>query len=558
MEEIKILALGGLDEDGKNMYVIEIGKDIFVVECGLKYPDPKEQLGVEYIIPDFRYLTENKERIKGIFITHGHDDVMKALPYLIKEYKFDVYATALTAKIIEMEFAKHQIKHKVKVISRNQTFKLGNHEITSFPVMQSIADGIGIAFHTKKGAIVYTSEYIFDYDFLNKNFAGDINSISELGKKGVLCLLSESVGATRQGYTSPRHKIINCVEQYFENSLGRIFVTLYKQNLYRLIEILDLASKYNKKVYFYDDEQIKLLKIVDELGYYRFNRSMFISKKEFNNDDSDNVLVIVSASGNKVFKLMHKIAIGEDSKIELKETDSIIIASPVVPGTEKEAAKMEDDLYKAKVKISKINAKESLSMHASVEDLKMMLYMLKPKYYLPVKGDYRHLVENANVAISMGYTPDKVLILDNGQIATFNDGRLRSTKDFIKLEESLIDGKDRLDVGGMVLKDRETLSTDGAIVIGVVLNYKTKQVIGGPDVQSRGVIYLKDADYIIEEIAKILLDTISSAVCEKRYENMSVRMEAKEKINKYLLKEIGKRPMILPAIVEINVEEQNG
>lgn len=551
MEDIKIMALGGLDEDGKNMYVVEINQDIFVMECGLKYPDPKEQLGIEYIIPDFRYLIENKHRVKGIFISHAHDDVMKALPHLLKEADFDVYATALTAKLIENELKSHKIKNKVKIINRSQTFEVAGHKIITFPVMQSIADGVGIAINTKNGYIVYTSEYIFDYDYSNKNFAGDINNLSELGNAGVFALLSESVGAVRQGYTSPRHKVSNYIEPFFEQSKGRIITTLYKQNLYRIIEVLELALKFERRVFFYDVDQNNLMKIVDELNYYHFSKTKTISRKEFNNSDDD-VLIIVSGSGNEVFKLMNKIAIGEDKLVELKETDSVIIASPVVPGTEKAAAKMEDDLYKAKVKISKVNAKEVLSMHASSEDLKMMLYTLKPKYYIPVKGDYRSLVENANLAISMGYTADKIVLLDNGQTAHFNNGRLKSTKDIIKLEESLIDGKDKLDLGGMVLKDRETLSTDGAIVLGVLLNFKTKEVIGGPDIQSRGVIYLKDAEHIISEIANILIETIKLAVEQQRYENMAVRMEAKEKIAKYLFKETGKKPMILPAIVEIN------
>ena len=216
---------------------------------------------------------------------------------------------------------------------------------------------------------------------------------------------------------------------------------------------------------------------------------------------------------------------------------------------------MENDLYKEGVMVIKVNAKEVLSMHASIEDLKMMLFMLKPKYYLPVKGEYAQLIANADIATSMGYKPDRIIILDNGQFATFEDGRLKSTKDSIKLNDTLIDGNDKLDVQGMVLRDRETLSTDGAIVVGVFLNFNTKEIIGGPDVQSRGVIYLKDADYIINEIANILINTINEAVAENRYENMAIRMEAKEKISKYILKETGKRPMILPAIVEINIED---
>ena len=553
MQNVRIMALGGLDEDGKNMYLIEIDGDIFVVDAGLKYPPESEQLGIEYIIPDFSYLIENKNRIKGVFITHGHDDVMAALPHLLKEIDVPVYTTPLTAKLLEISFKKLKVKKRINLIKRNEVVKIGKHIIRTFPVIQSIADGFGLSFETKYGQIVYTSEYIVDYSFSNEAFSMDINAFAEMGKNSVLCLLSESVGASRIGHTSPRHRISNIMEPYFETRSHRLIVTLYKQNLFRIIEVLELAKRYKRRVMFYDDDNLTLLKYVEELGYYKIPRDLLIPKSEFKNDMED-VVCIISGSGNEVFKLMNRIAIHESSLIELRPTDTVIISSPVVPGTEKEASNMENDLYKESVEVIKVNAKEVLSMHASSEDLKMMLFMLKPKYYLPVKGEYASLIANANVATDMGYKPDRIIILDNGQIANFEDGRLTSTRDVIKLNDTLIDGNDKLDVQGMVLKDREILSTDGAIVLGVFLNFKTKEIIGGPDVQSRGVIYLKDADYIVNEIGNILINTINEAVAERRYENMATRMEAKEKISRYMLKETGKRPMILPAIVEINLE----
>ena len=554
MQQVRIMALGGLDEDGKNMYLVEIDNDIFIVDAGLKYPSESEQLGIEYIIPDIAYLIENKKRIKAIFITHGHDDVMAALPHLLKDVDIAVYASALTAKILENEFKKHKIKKFVNIVKRTDTVKIGKHIIHTFPVMQSIADGFGVSFETEYGQIIYTSEYIVDYDFLNEAFAMDINTFSEMGKNNVLCLMSESVGAQREGYTAPRHRITSKIEPYFETCENRIIMTLYKQNLFRIIEVIELAKRYHKRVFFYDDDHVKLLDNVEKLGYYSIPKDLIIRKiSDFDNAMED-VVVVVSGSGNQVFKLMNRIATREDRLIELRSSDTVIISSPVVPGTEKEASNMENDLFKEGVNVIKINAKEILSMHASIEDLKMMLFLLKPKYYLPVKGEYAYLVANANIATSMGYRPDRIIILDNGQFATFEDGRLVSTRDQIKLVDTLIDGNDRLDVQGMVLKDRETLSTEGVIICGVFLNFKTKEVIGGPDVQSRGVIYLKDADYIINEIGNILISTINDAVKEKRYDNMQIRMEAKEKITRYVLKETGKRPMILPAIVEINIE----
>ncbi len=558
MQKIRLMALGGLDEDGKNMYLVEIDGDIFVVDAGLKYPSETEQLGIEYIIPDFTYLIEHQDRVKGVFISHGHDDVMYALGHLLTQIDVPVYATALTAKLLEIEFRKHKLNNKfINVIKRNDSIRIGNHVIHTFPVMQSIADGVGFAFETDAGMIVYASEFIFDYDFLNTAFSMDVNALSEMGKNQVLLLMSESKGSSRPGYTAPKHRISDHVEHYFEESDKRIIITLYRQNLFRIMEVLELAARYNKKVYFYDPEHIRLLNTVDELGYYKLPKNIIVDRKDFNNDMKD-IVCVVSGSGNEVFKLMHNIAIGEDRQIELREDDIAIIASPVVPGTEKDATAMENDLYKADVKIVKLNAKEILSMHASTEDLKMMLYLIRPKYYLPIIGEYSHLINNADIAVQMGYTPDRIIILDNGQFASFENGRLASTSEQIDLEDTAIDASDMRDVSGMVLKDREKLSTDGAIICGVVLDFNTKKVIGGPDVQSRGVIYLKDADYILNEIGKLLISTIERNVKENTYDNMQVRAEAREAISRYVLKVTGKTPMILPAIVEINLGEDSG
>ncbi len=552
MQKVRIMALGGLDEDGKNMTLIEIDQDIFIIDCGLKYPNNSEQLGIEYIIPDFSYVLEHKEQVKGVIITHGHDDVMVGLSYLLHEVDLPVYATPLTARILKREFEKHDLKHKnIEVIKRSDTFKIAGHTIHTFPVMQSIADGIGVSFETKNGQIIYASECMFDYGFNNSSFAMNISSLAHLSEKKVLALMLESVGANRLGFTSPSHRIAPRIERFFAESEERIIISLYKQNLFRIIEILDLAKKYHKRVYFVDEDNRRILKDVEELGYYHIPKDMLVSRRDFNNT-LDNIVIIVSGSGNEVFRHMNRIALGDDREIELFESDQIIIASPIVPGTEKEAGNMENDLYVANHKVYKIGAKEALSMHASSEDIKMLISMFHPDYYIPVKGNYSRLLANAELANHIGYRPDRIIILDNGQFATFEDGRLASTSETIELNEMLIDGKDKLDLTGMVLRDRETLSTDGAIVLGVILNFETKELIGGPDIQSRGVIYLKDADYILEEVSKILCETIETAVKEDRYDNMKVRVEAKEKISKYIFKQTGKKPMILPAIVEIN------
>ena len=552
MKQVRIFALGGLDEDGKNMLVVEVNQSIFVIEAGLKYPD-NDQHGIEMIIPDVRYLVENKERVKGIFITHGHDDVMAAIGNLVKQVHAPIYTAPLTALLIEDELKKNGISGvKIHRIKRGSSFKIDKINIITFGMTQSIADGFGMAIETPSGYVVYTSEFIVDYDINSEAFSCDIPALAEIGKKGVLALLTESVGASRTGHTSPHHKISEWIEPAFESAESRIIVTTYEQNLFRLIEIIELANKYNRKIIFYNAEQRKTLKMAEQLGYYHIPVGLELPNSHANTC-MDNVVIIVSGSGSHLFKQMLKIALKEDDNLELRKNDTVIIASPIVPGTEKEAAKMENEIYKEDVKVVTLDRRKVFSMHASSEDIKLMMYLFKPKYFIPFKGEYRHLIANANIALDMGWKANRILLLDNGQIARFVNGECTDVAEMLTLEDVMVAGKDNLDVSGMVLRDRETLATDGAIVVGVVVDFRSKKIIGGPDVQSRGVIYLKDADYIVKEIGNIMERTIEEAVMERRYDNLQVRSEVREKISRYVAKETGKRPMILPAIVEINL-----
>lgn len=553
MDQVRIFALGGLDENGKNMYIVEVNEAIFVIEAGLKFPDT-EQLGVEFIIPDFTYLIENKDRIAGIFITHAHDDVVAALPYLLKQVNAPVYTGALTANIIHDMLKKEGVKNvKIHRIKRSSKQMIKGVRVCTFPMTHAYPDNFGVAIMSSQGAIVYTGEFIVDYDMLSEQYLCDLNELSDIGKKGVLCLLSESQGVERSGHTAPNHRITNLIEPIFEMNSGRILISVYRQSLYRVIEIIDLCKRMNKKVYFHDKELRKLLKHLEDMKYYYLPRELELTDKQFH-DDMEDVVIILSGSGKNLFRTMSNIANHEDDCVAFRPSDTIIMASPVVSGTETEATDMENDVYKEGGHIYSLSSKTVLSMHPSSEDLKMMLYLFKPKYYIPVKGEYRHLVMNANLGVDMGYSPDKILILDNGQISVFENQVLKSVSDHLELEDTLIDGKENWDVTGVVLHDREVLSTDGVMIVGVGVNAKTKEVINGPDVQTRGLIYLKDADHIVKEVASIMEECIQSAKKEKQFDIANIRNDAREKIQRYLLKQTGKRPMILPVIMEINAK----
>lgn len=552
MDKIRIFALGGLDEDGKNMYAVEINDEIVLIEAGIKYPE-SSKLGVEKIIPDFTYILDNIEKVKGIFITHAHDDVVGALPYLLRDAShLDVYATPLNANIIQGNLVQYGIKSaNIKKIKRGAKVKLGNIEVDTFATTHSIGESIGLAIKTNQGYIVYTGEFIVDFDARDEAFSCDVSKIAELGNMNVLCLLTESIAASRKGHTAPNHRILDMIEPYFETAQGRIVISMYAQNIYRAIEILNLAIRYKRKVVIYGNELRYLLDKIVSMGYLTIPVGLLVDPKKMDPNDPS-LVIVVSGSGPNIFRFMNRIALHEDDTFNFVENDTIIIASPIVPGTEKEASNMENELYKLGPKIITLSGKQVYSMHASSEDLKMMMYLLKPNYYMPIRGEYRQLIDNANVATSMGITPDRIVVLDNGQVAEFENGRLKSTSGSVPIGEVLIDGSEELDSSGVVIKDREQLSTDGVIVVGVVIDFNTKEVIGGPDVQMRGFVYLKDADHIVTTIMKICEDTIQEMHSDNRYDNLSCKGEMRDKIAKYVLKETGKRPMILPAIVEIN------
>ena len=550
MDQVRIFALGGLDENGKNMYVVEVNEAIFIIEAGLKYPE-SDQLGVEFIIPDFSYLIQNKDRIKGIFITHAHDDVVAALPYLLKQINVPVYTGNLTANIIHDMLKKEGIKNvKIHRMKRASKQTIGGVKVRTFPMTHAFPDNFGLAIATDQGYIVYTGEFIIDYDMLQQEYLCDLNELSDIGKRGVLCLLSESQSADRIGHTAPKHRITNLIEPIFEASHSRILISSYSQSLFRIIEIIELAKKYNRKIFFHDKGMRELLHQLELVKYTMFKRD----------GSKERTLKTIWRSCSSDYGKWKEsvpynvhIANHEDKFVSFRKTDTIIVASPIVSGTELDANSMENEIYKEGGRIFTLDSKTVLSMHPSSEDLKMMLYLFQPKYYIPVKGEYRHLFVNANLASKMGYSPDRILILENGQVAQFEEKILKSVAEHLELEDTLIDGKENWDVTGVVLKDREVLSTDGVMIIGVGVSHKTKEVINGPDVQTRGLIYLKDADYIIKEVGNIMEKCIETAVKEKRYDNLTVRGEAREKISKYLSKETGKRPMVLPVILEINI-----
>ena len=550
-ETIRIFMLGGQDEDGKNMMCIEIDGDIYVIEAGIKFPDPKESLGIEYVIQDISYLIEHKDRVVGVFITHGHDDVVSALPYLLAEVPSHVYTCPLAARQIQKKNRQMKVKGAhIHTVKRHDIRKIGGRKVVLFPITHAYPGTFGVAILTSQGYIVYSGEFIEDYDDLSDNYRGSLSALSKLGTEGVFVLLQESKGADRPGHTSPNHRLAPYFSQILEqNDHRRVFVSVYLQSIYRMQEVIKTCIKYHRKMLFFTEEQQEMMENLKAIGY-EVPEELIIDKKHFNNDLKD-IVVIIAQQGPILFRTINNIINNEVKPFEFHEDDILCIASPIVPGAERVFSSMENDLYKEGGEME-ILTSHTVSMHPSIEDLKMMLFLLRPKYYIPVKGQYRLLYANAQLAMDMGYNPNNILILDNGQVAQFENGRLVSCRMEMELQETPIDGNKDWDMAGVVLKDREILSTDGVIILAVGIDAKTKKIINGPDVQTRGLIYLRDAEYITKDVAKIMEDTITADVEKKKYDNMETRGHIRDKVTKYLLKQTKKRPMILPVIMEIN------
>lgn len=550
-ETIRIFMLGGQDEDGKNMMCIEIDGDIYVIEAGIKFPDPKESLGIEYVIQDISYLIEHKDRVVGVFITHGHDDVVSALPYLLAEVPSHVYTCPLAARQIQKKNRQMKVKGAhIHTVKRHDIRKIGGRKVVFFPITHAYPGTFGVAILTNQGYIVYSGEFIEDYDDLSDNYRGSLSALSKLGTEGVFVLLQESKGADRPGHTSPNHRLAPYFSQILEqNDHRRVFVSVYLQSIYRMQEVIKTCIKYHRKMLFFTEEQQEMMENLKAIGY-EVPEELIIDKKHFNNDLKD-IVVIIAQQGPILFRTINNIINNEVKPFEFHEDDILCIASPIVPGAERVFSSMENDLYKEGGEME-ILTSHTVSMHPSIEDLKMMLFLLRPKYYIPVKGQYRLLYANAQLAMDMGYNPNNILILDNGQVAQFENGRLVSCRMEMELQETPIDGNKDWDMAGVVLKDREILSTDGVIILAVGIDAKTKKIINGPDVQTRGLIYLRDAEHITKDVAKIMEDTITADVEKKKYDNMETRGHIRDKVTKYLLKQTKKRPMILPVIMEIN------
>ena len=547
MSKIKIFSLGGLNENGKNMYVIEIDKDIFVIDAGLKYAD-EHMLGIDYIIPNIEYLKSNKKRIKGIFLTHGHYENDGAIPDLIEELEgIPIYGSKFTIDILkkELEEKRKPTKNLIE-LSTYKTLSIGKVKIFPVSLSHSIPDNLGYAIYTKDGVIFYASDFVFDA-MMRGHYGIDIGKLAYIGKQGVLCLMTESIYADKIGHTTPNHRISNLIRETLNKANGRIIINVLSSHLYRIQELFNEVSKTERKVVIMGK---KLQNIVD---YATSNKYLTIDKKcigDLNNLNDPDVVILNSDERGKPYYTINKIVNGYDKFIKLNPTDTVFLASPVYEGREKTFYKLLDDISKLDVNIVTLD-KNNLSHHASSEDLMMMIDLMKPKYYFPIKGEYRFQVANASLAEKVGIPTENIILKENGFVTSFINGKL--TEDFSKMPcgDILIDGDSNDDIGEIVLRDREMLSENGILIISTTLSKKTKKILAGPEILTRGFIYVKDSTELINTMKEIVEKIIIENIHENYVDYSKIKTSIRDNLSKFLSEQAGNKPMIISVLQEL-------
>ena len=556
-QKIKVFALGGLDENGKNLYVVEVNDKIFVLDAGLKYPT-EDLLGVDAVIPDFTYLKENVSRVQGIFLSHGHEDHIGALPQLLSLINVPIYGTRLTMALVEDSLSENGLdfkNYKLYKIRENNELFFGDIKVTFFKTTHSIPDSVAICIHTTDGVIVYTSDFTFDQSAKGR-YQTNYARISEISKEGVLCLLSESINAEKSGHTSTGSSLTYELEEAFSRAEGRIICSLYSSDLHRIQLVIDLAIQNGRKIAIIGRKMQRIVDISVKLGYLRIPKSalmnlLYIDEKNDNN--LSNLVVLATGNRYEPFNALIRMAKHQDRLIHIEKSDTVIVATAPIPGNEIKAARTLDLLYRTGASVVAINKNLLPSSHASSEDLKLMMNLLKPQYIMPVIGEYRNLVAHAKIAEKMGYNTENVILLDNGDVVEFQQGELVNHTEHIQIDQVLVDGLGVGDIGSVVLRDRQLMANDGIIVVIANLNKNTKEIVAGPQIVSKGFVYEKGNEELYAALDELVRNIIGQFVTEQYVNWQGLRQELRDKIGKLLFNKTKRKPISIPIVEEFNL-----
>lgn len=548
-DHLLLIPLGGLGEIGKNMMVIEYNKEIIVIDAGLMFPD-EDMLGIDLVIPDISYLVENQERVKGILLTHGHEDHIGALPYILKQINVPIYGTKLTLGLARVKFEEHNMVKDVNMncVKAGEQLKLGNFTIDFIHVTHSIADVVAMAIHTPVGIILHTADFKIDHTPVDGQ-ATDFRKLAELGDEGVLALLSDSTNVERTGYTPSEKDLGKTFEELFVEAKGRILVATFASNIHRIQQIIDTAYRHDRKVVFVGRSMVNIASIAMELGYLQVPDELLVDVEEVDRYPANRVTIITTGSQGEPMAALSRMAMSDHKKISIIPGDTVIISASAIPGNEKMVARTINSLFKqgAKVIYESVSGIH-VSGHASQEELKLIINLIKPKFFLPVHGEYRHLVQHAQLAVDLGIDSEKVIIPEIGDVVEIFRNKIRVAGK-VPSGKIFVDGLGVGDVGNIVLRDRKQLSQDGILIVVVTIDKTTGKVVAGPDIVSRGFVYVRESEALIEEAKNKV--RLALERCSENSDWATMKSQIREILGKHLYDKMKRRPMILPIIMEV-------
>ncbi len=550
--KLKIIPLGGLHEIGKNITVFEYENEMIVVDCGLSFPED-DMLGVDLVIPDITYLEQNKDKIKGLVITHGHEDHIGSVPYFLKKINIPIYATKLTVGLIKNKLEEHKLLRTTKLVevTQGQTIKLGkNFKVEFIRSSHSIPDSVMLAITTPAGTILHTGDFKVDYTPIDGKIM-DFGRIAELGNKGILALMSDSTNSERKGFTMSESSVGEVFDKLFLHCTKRIVVATFASNVHRVQQIVNCAIKYNRKIAVCGRSMINMITTARELGYIECPENLFIDIDMIKNYPDENLVIITTGSQGEPMSALTRMAAGDHRKVKITPNDLIIISATPIPGNEKYVSKVIDDLMQIGAEVVYSSLEDvHVSGHACQEEQKLIIALTKPKYFIPVHGEYRQLIAHSETAQSMGYDKEHIIMLQNGRILEINEDGAELTGT-VPNGRVLVDGLGVGDVGNIVLRDRQHLSQDGLIVIVLTMDSNTGEVIAGPDVISRGFVYVRESENLMDEVKSVVRHEI--AKCEEKgiRDWSTIKSTVRENLRDYVFAKTKRNPMIIPIIMEV-------
>ena len=551
MSQIKIVPLGGVRENGKSIYVVELEDEIFVLDCGLKYPE-NEQLGIDMVIPDFTYLIENKDKIDGIFLSHGHADAIGALPYLLENVHVPVFGTELTTELAKLnvkEYAKTKDFNEFHVVDEFTEIDFGNAVISFFRTTHTIPDSIGISIKTKEGNIVYTGDFKFDQSAAPA-YATDFARLAEIGREGVFALLSDSSNSESSALIASENQTAEEVYDTIRYWDGRIIVASVASNIQRVQQVLDAASKSGRKVTITGKDAEQIVQTAIRLGKLTLpEEDLLVSEKEMKKMDADKILILETGRMGEPLQSLQKMASRRHRSVRIEEGDLVYITTTPSISVETVVAKTEDMIYRAGGTVKTISDNLYVSGHGNQNDLKLLLNLMKPKYFIPVKGEYRLLAAHADLAHEVGMSYEDIFITGRGDVLELENGRLRMTGT-TDADNVLIDGLGVGDVGNIVLRDRKILSEDGIFIAVITINRRAKKIISKPRITSKGFVYMKNSSNLMEDSAEIVEKVVLENLEKQDFDWGVLKQEIREQLSRYLYEQTKRRPVILPVIME--------